>query len=816
MSPRVAKAVRDLWLEKGRSALAVLAMGLGIASFTSVLSSYAIIARELNRGYLETNPASFTIRLDAVDDEALAIVRRDPEIAAVERRREVSVRVKAGPAQWRNATIFAIEDFRNMKVATIAHEEGAWPPAAGEVLIERDAFQVARTRIGAPLIVRRPGGEEFTLSVAGRAHDVGQAQARMENSVYAYIAPSTLPLIGEDPGFNRIAAVVANRALDREDIERVAARIRAALEGAGHPVRRVDVPEPGKHPHADLMAMLLLAISSFGLLVLGFAGILVMNLLSALMASQVRQIGVMKAVGATRGQISAIYFVQALVLGIGAIVVGVPLGLMGARALCLYLAGFLNFDMASYAVPAWVFLLVAIVGLLTPILAAAYPVSRGTRVPVREALGDFGVVDRGFGGGALDRFVVRFGAGARPVLMGVRNSFRRRTRLALTLVTLGVAGVFFMTALNVRASLIGTLDRMFATRLFDLSVSLGTMQRLEDVERVVLATPNALGSEGWIATEAAVVRQREAASEESGVPLHDGAAPSGHGGGGSSGPRFTVFGIPPETRMLKMEMAEGRGLQTAEIDGIVINSALALRDPDAKVGGTMTLAMGPATSHWRIVGIAREPFSPSTAYVSREYFERAGGHAGLGNSLRIVLRQPDAESVEAFKDALDRRFNEAGIRALSAASRNESRYAFDQHMLMIYVFLLVMAAIIGAVGGLGLMTTMSLNVLERRREMGVLRAIGASLGTIRLIIVVEAVVIGLMSGVIATLLAFPVSRALSLFIGSGLFRSDVTFVFDVRGVAVWLALSIGLGVLASFLPAWNASRVPVREALAFE
>jgi putative ABC transport system permease protein len=344
------------------------------------------------------------------------------------------------------------------------------------------------------------------------------------------------------------------------------------------------------------------------------------------------------------------------------------------------------------------------------------------------------------------------------------------------------------------------------------------MQPFAAVERAIIETPNASRAEGWIATEAAMVEQKSQSPtrDAPAATLHGGSAGGTHGGGAPTGPRFTVLGIPPVTPMLNLELAEGRGLQPGEVDAIVINTALAMRSPDMRVGGTVSLQMGPATSVWRIVGIAREPFSPSTAYVSREYFERAGGHAGMANSVRIALKRPDTESVEAFKEALDRALDAAGIRALSATSKKESRYAFDQHMLMIYVFLLVMSVIIGAVGGLGLMTTMSLNVLERRREMGVLRAIGARLGTIWLIVTVEAVVVGLMSGIIAILLAVPVSRTLSLFIGSALFRSDVAFVFDPRGPIVWLTLSIGLGVIASFLPAWNASRTPVREALAFE
>ena len=100
------------------------------------------------------------------------------------------------------------------------------------------------------------------------------------------------------------------------------------------------------------------------------------------------------------------------------------------------------------------------------------------------------------------------------------------------------------------------------------------------------------------------------------------------------------------------------------------------------------------------------------------------------------------------------------MRARGSMSKAESRFAYDQHMLMIYVFLIVMSTIIGGVGGLGLMTTMSLNVFERRREMGVMRALGATPGIVWLMIVAEGIVIGLLSWTIAALLAWPISKVI--------------------------------------------------------
>lgn len=810
------KVLRDFWQERTRSILVVAAIALGIAAFSAVLSSYAILNRELNQGYLATNPASATLRMDAIDDELLKAVAQNRGVAAAEARRVVSGRIKAGPAQWRSLLLFVVKDYADLRVSTLTHETGAWPPGKGEILIERDAFQVAKTRVGEAVTVKMPRGEFQTLRVVGGVHDVGQAQARMENIVYGYITLETLALLGEEPYLDQLKILVSGDRFDRARITAVAEEVKTLLAAKGHPVRRVDIPEPGKHPHADLMGMLLLAISSFGLLVLALSGVLVVNLLTALMAAQVRQIGMMKAIGGTRRQIAQIYLGQALLLGGAAVAIALPFGMLGARALCRYLAGFLNFDVTSFAVPAWVYLLVALVGLVTPLLAAAYPVAKGSALTVSAALADFGITDRGFGADPLDRALAGASGLTRPLLLAVRNSFRRRTRLALTLLTLSVSGLFFMSALNVRASMINTLDHLFRARKFDLSINLGAMVPVERIQRAIATTPGALKSECWIATEATLVA---AGSEKAVAPagLHESGGGGGHEGEAPApGVRFAILGLSPGTELLKLEIDQGHELRREDEDGIVINSAFLARHPEVKVGQTIPLRLGPAESSWRVVGVSHEAFAPPTGYVWRTYFDRAGGHTGMANTVRVALERSDAASIDRFREALDRNLEAEGIRALSTTSKADSRFGFDQHMLMIYIFLVVMSVIIGGVGGLGLMTTMSLNVLERRREMGVLRAIGASTRIVWLIVVAEAVAIGLMSFIVASILAGPLSRGLGDFLGSALFQTDLSFVFDPNGLLICFVASLVLSALASFLPAWHASRSSVREALGFE
>jgi|SRR6201991_2129946 len=777
--------MRDFWHERARTVLVILAIALGIAAFAAVMSSYAILTRELDRGYLDTNPASAVLRVDSIDDELVAAVLQNPEVSNAEPRRTLSGQIKSGPMQWRNLRLFVVKDYGDIRINKLEPEKGAWPPATGEILIERDAFQVARAYIGDAVIVKTEDGVEQPLVVSGRVHDVGQAQARMENIVYAYTNLDTLVQLGEKPYYDRLNILVAENRFDADHIRKVAADVKSLIESRGHEVWRVDVPPPGKHPHSDLMGMLLLAMSSFGLFVLVLSGILVVNLLTAMMASQVRQIGVMKAIGGTRWQIARIYFSQALFLGIAAVIVALPLGLLGSRALCEYMAVFLNFNISSFAVPVWVYLLVAVVGIAAPLAAAAYPVWKGTGAPVRVALADVGLAQTNFGASWFDRALARISGSFRPLLLAIRNSFRRRARLALTLVTLAAGGLFFLSALNVRASMINTLDRMFATRKFDLTVTLREMYDSEKLQHVVRDTPGIRRAEGWLTTE-----------------------------GSLGDERFGVVALPADSQLLEPVIIEGRGLLPGDTDAIVVNNALAGRFFEMRVGKTVTLSIEGVEKSWHVVGLAREAFSPSVGYVPLNGIQEQSPK--MVNSLRLSLDHSDEDSIAAVKTSLDRNLERQEMRARSSTSQADTRFGYDQHMVMIYVFLIVMSAIIGCVGGLGLMTTMSLNVLERRREMGVLRAIGATPRIVWLMVIAEGLVIGVLSWAIAALFAWPVSKFVGDSLVGMMFRSGLDFTFEPLGLVIWLVVSIGLSAVASFVPAWRASRATVREALAYE
>ncbi|MFA5412502.1 MAG: ABC transporter permease [Candidatus Micrarchaeia archaeon] len=127
---------------------------------------------------------------------------------------------------------------------------------------------------------------------------------------------------------------------------------------------------------------------------------------------------------------------------------------------------------------------------------------------------------------------------------------------------------------------------------------------------------------------------------------------------------------------------------------------------------------------------------------------------------------------------------------------------------LLNLFLLAIAAVSAFVGGIGISNTMFMSVLERRREIGVLKAIGATRNTILLIFVVESALIGAVGGLIGLALGYLALLAAGAF--------GVPYVLGIYQVSFALSFAIVVGVVSGLIPALNASKVPAVEALHYE
>lgn len=197
------------------------------------------------------------------------------------------------------------------------------------------------------------------------------------------------------------------------------------------------------------------------MLALILSGFLVINVITALLTQQTRQIGVMKAVGARPIQIAELYLRMVICFGLGALLLAIPMGALGARTFSDFVAAQLNFDLGGPSIQPVALGLQLAVGIITPIAAAFFPIVHTVQRTVREALSDAGVEGAQPSHSPLAQ---RFNALqqhlplSRPARLSLRNTFRRRGRLIRTLIPLILGGALFMSVLSVRASLFRTLE----------------------------------------------------------------------------------------------------------------------------------------------------------------------------------------------------------------------------------------------------------------------------------------------------------------------------------------------------------------------
>jgi putative ABC transport system permease protein len=263
-------------------------------------------------------------------------------------------------------------------------------------------------------------------------------------------------------------------------------------------------------------------------------------------------------------------------------------------------------------------------------------------------------------------------------------------------------------------------------------------------------------------------------------------------------------------------MLQGRWLRPGERGALVVSTGAVNQEPDIKVGDQVTLKLEGREASFRVVGVSMGLGLASFVYAGYEDVARVTHSVGRAGSLMVVTQGHDPESLARTAAGLETGLKAAGLRVTSMQLVDEENAGAEMGFNMVIALALAMACLLAAVGGLGLMGTLSINVLERTREIGVMRAIGAADGAVAGVFIGEGIAIGLISWLGAALLALPLSGLLSYAVGVTLLQAPLSFTFSAAGVLVWLGVVLALSALASFIPARRAARLTVREVLAYE
>jgi putative ABC transport system permease protein len=436
------------------------------------------------------------------------------------------------------------------------------------------------------------------------------------------------------------------------------------------------------------------------------------------------------------------------------------------------------------------------IALLVPLVAGFFPILTGTRITVHQALTSQGLGQGRFGTSRLDRWLTSRALlrwVTRPTLISFRNTFRRKKRLVLTLGTLIIGSAVFITFASLQSSLRSTLDTMLAYYQYDVAVQFSRPYRVEEVARTLAQVPGVVDTEGLGYYTTRRVRPDDTNSGN-----------------------IILFAPKPDTRVINPTIIEGRWLHPEDENAVVLDTLVLRDEPDIKVGDEIVLKIEGKERVWQVVGLAQGANVTPLAFVKYGTLSRLLGQTGQTNYVMIITEHHTGAYQTEISHRIEDHLADAGFRVSLVAPAEQDKQSMETIFYIVLALLVIVAIVLAAVGGLGLMGTMSINVLERTREIGVMRAVGAATRAILKIILFEGIFIGTISWLVGSLIALPLSKVISDMVGQLLFGSPLGYVFSIGGTLLWLIMVIVLGTVASLLPALNAARLTVREVLAYE
>ncbi|MEV4201885.1 ABC transporter permease [Micromonospora globbae] len=713
--------------------------------------------------------------------------------------------------------------------------EGRGPNADGEIVINKGLATAGKVAVGDRVGVLTPLGpkQEFTIvgifGYSGGRDSIGGANEIMFTTPVAQRL-----MLGEAGTVNSVSVKAADGVSAESLRDAVATAVGDAYE-----------VKTGKQLSDEAAAGFKEALSFFNRILLGFAAVallvgtfLILNTFSIIVAQRTRELALMRAIGAGRRQIVSSVVLEAVAVGLIASVLGLAAGI-GIGALLAWAFGNLagGLTLAGLGVPASAVISAFAVGIVITVVAALLPALRASRIPPIAAMQDVATPDRpltkitvagglvtavgavllflGLGGNAGDNTLVTILGGvlfafigvalltpliSRPVVnllgtifawsvpgkLGRLNSGRNPRRTAITAAALMV-GIALVTGVTVildsaKSSISGLAQDSIKAELVISGVQSGPRPPTFDpaVLEKVAAIPGVRLVDGEYGDMAVVGGERTwvaASSEVGALRQIFGATPTAG----------DIDRLAPDEMLVSSDVAKNRGLSV----GSTVPVQLARGDARTyTVSGIYTASQ-----------LTNPVVLPPQAARDFAIPQPIQGFIQLAPGTRVADVQPQVEALLADSPEVSVADRDAFI--------EQQASQLDGLLTMIQI-LLALAIVIAV---LGIVNTLALSVLERTRELGLLRAIGLRRAQTMRMITVEAVVIS----VFGALLGVVVGAGLGAAVVEALKDEGITdLILPWSQMGVFLGLAAIVGVVAAVLPAIRAARINVLGAIAHD
>lgn len=794
MKITLVKVFRDIWRYKARSLFMLLGVLIGLSASGAVLSAYTILNREMDKNFMDTNPASIVMYSGNFDIKAVQTIKDNFPEAEIEMRKTSIARIDDGDGTFGIIYLKTVEDFKKLRVDTFTVEKGKSPSLTNEMAMEKDSFKILKNvkgNIGEKLSIKMPSGKTSRFTLSSVVHAPGLAPASMEHFSYAFVSLESLQALGQSGWFDEMRIVSYENRFDRQKIRDLSDKMAEVLENNGYKIIKIDVPVPGRHPHANQLDSILFLLQSFTIITLLAGCLIIINLLNFILSGQSKQIAIMKATGANTLQIAIPYFLYVFLISLMGLLLSFPLSIMAGSAYSNFAADILNFKIYSYAIPHPVYIIQTMLGIAIPLLSAAYPIFRNCSISVKDGLTNV-VCVTGKGKKKDSRSGKTVKITSSLLQIPFTNLGRKKSRTVLAILALTMGGVLFLASRNVSASVQNTVDQSFNAQSWDYDIRLAGVYPQKQLNDTLSGIDGLKDYEIW---EGSLVAFEKPEGRISTI--------------------YQVRMMPEVNLMGRLSSDDTQKLE-ANSNRILINKMLSDEEIWIKAGSTVKITAGGKSADFVIAGIVNEvPALAPAIFIDQGTYKKLFGNGMKQSVLASAISRDKSEQKKVLKEIEDS-FKKANMEISENWTLFLLRKAFADHLQVIINLLTMVVLLAVIVGGMSIASATGLSISERKREIAVIRASGAGSSQTIFMILLEAFLMGTAGWLMGILVSIPVSRVIGNYFGQIFLQVNLENILSLNGIILWFLISIFISLLSGLLPALKITASPLRDMLEYE
>lgn len=796
------KAIADVTQRKTRTLMIILGISIAVLGLTAVNAANELFGQEFFNAVAPADAPDMTFNVQSLPVSVATTIQQRPDVALLETRLQLFTHWHLS-GNVPPATI-EINGYQNWQEQLYSFQlKSGRLPGRGEIVMDARARFVQPIAIGDTVTVDDANSHAVALRVVGLAHadeypsadtigymnmDGWEQLSHLSNtSNNNPTGPDKTPPPSEQILLrSRIQNVVSMEQSHRE--------IARTLDQAHVVPFASSWSNPGDRDQIQLgITGLLTVVRVLAAIALVLVCLMILNTMTTLLAEQMKIIGTMKAIGGTRWRIIGSYLLSISIYGIIGTALGIGLGLWLCSQVTHVIAELGKIDLPPYQVSVWVIVTSLLVGLLTPVLAALFPLWLGTRITVHEAMNSYGVSN----GGSMK-------AGRRmnliwlpqTVALGLHGVLRKPRLTLLTMLALTISATMFMAIQITSTSLTTTIQENNNIYHSDLSVYLSDNPvPAAQILPAVQALPDVTHIESINSLRATL---------------------KGHS--------IELVALQPDTHFYQPEVTTGRWLSPRDQNTLVVSDIIAQR-LNLHTGEVITLTTEAQSVTMTIIGTVHELYHAAAlgdnssqlgmAFTSLPFLNINLRHApkDATTNLEIQARDTSPEALLHLKDQVLRATTTAKLYQAYIRYINTGSHGLTQ-VVIIYALFDTIACVVALVGLLSLSNTLAAAVLERRREIGILRSLGATDRQVGTVFWIQGLALALSAWTIGTLLGFPGGYAIVNVLAYFLIPLDLTI--DPSAILATLIFIVIVSFIASFGPSLSASRVRIQETLRYE